>query len=260
MNGRKGRNGRVGRNGRIGLGALLFLTACVSRVTVLNSTTDLELVPTAGPNGSMIAVARTDSGVVLIDLGWFGAESALRAALARSNADSSDVVAVFLTHAHRDHIAAWPVVRHARFYLAEREVALLEGSASYKAWVVRTADQLVTPARPERGALHVRPFAQDTMVVFGRDTLRVFLLPGHTPGSAAYLFRGTLFAGDAVSRRLIRGPGAASRIYSDDVQEARRTLADLLVRARAYGVDRVCTAHAQCLSFNSERIQALTQR
>jgi glyoxylase-like metal-dependent hydrolase (beta-lactamase superfamily II) len=237
-----------------------MIVACVSRVTVLNSSSELELVPTAGPNGSMIAVAHTDSGVVLIDLGWLGAEGALRAALARSNSDSSDVVAVFLTHAHRDHIAAWPVVRHARFYLADREVPLLEGTAQYRAWVVRTADQLVAPARPARGALDLRPFARDTVLAFGRDTLRAFLLPGHTPGSAAYLFRGTLFAGDAVARRLIRGPGAASRIYSDDVLEARRTLADLLVRARDYGVDRVCTAHAQCLPFSSERIQTLMQQ
>jgi glyoxylase-like metal-dependent hydrolase (beta-lactamase superfamily II) len=72
---------------------------------------------TGGSNASLVYAARTPGGVVLVDLGWWGHERAVARALADLGAGPADVTDVFLTHAHRDHVAAWRTVRHARFHL-----------------------------------------------------------------------------------------------------------------------------------------------
>jgi glyoxylase-like metal-dependent hydrolase (beta-lactamase superfamily II) len=76
---------------------------------------------------SMIYVARTDSGAIVVDLGWTGAGRDLRRGLRRVGLTTEDVQAVFLTHSHRDHIRGWRVVRGATFYASSSEVPYLTG-------------------------------------------------------------------------------------------------------------------------------------
>jgi glyoxylase-like metal-dependent hydrolase (beta-lactamase superfamily II) len=208
-----------------------------------------EVIRTAGPNQSMIYAVDTEDGVVLVDLGWWGADDDLRARLDRMGRDTADVVAVFLTHAHRDHIAAWTAVPHAQFYLAEGEVDEFFGESHYDGWIPKLADRLHPPRLPERGEVDVVPFASDTAFVFGADTVRVFLVPGHTDGSSAYLVRGVLFAGDAIGHVPVAGFRPARRGFSDDTELAAENLGLLFERLEAYDVDAVCTAHAHCGAF-----------
>lgn len=206
---------------------------------------------TNGRNASMLYVARVDPGVIVIDLGWRGAESALRGALRRLGASERDVVAVFLTHSHRDHIGAWRAVSRAPFYVAAPEVDLLLGAAEHRGWVPRLADRMRRARGPRAGELELRPFADDTSFVFGRDTVRAFVVPGHTAGSAAYLVRGVLFAGDAVSHTSAGRLRLAKARFSADADLARRSLGRLLAGLAAYDVRVVCTAHARCARFDT---------
>lgn len=80
----------------------------------------------------------------------------------------------------------------------------------------------------------------------GADTLRALVVAGHTPGSAAYLFRGILFLGDAVTCSRRSGFRAAKRGFSDDTRIAATSLAQLWSRLPAGSVRFVCTAHAHC--------------
>jgi glyoxylase-like metal-dependent hydrolase (beta-lactamase superfamily II) len=207
---------------------------------------------TTGSWASMIHVARTDSGVIVIDLGWVGAEGALRGALEKIGAAPHDVVAVFLTHSHRDHIAAWPLVRHARFYLGAAEVPRLLGEAEHRGPLTRAAEWLAATRRPAPGALDLRGFAHDTAVAFGRDTVRAYLVPGHTAGSAAYVFRGVLFAGDAATKRPLTGFRGAHPSYTDDVEASRASMRSLWARLTRDGarVATLCTAHGKCGAFD----------
>lgn len=213
---------------------------------------DATVVTTAGPNQSMIHLARVEGGIVVFDLGWWGADEGIEDGLAELGATPDDVIAVFLTHAHRDHIGGWRTVDHAPFFMAEPEVELFVGEEESEGWIPRWADRLVEPDRPEREEVEIRPFTGDTAVMLGSDTVHAFSVPGHTAGSAAYLFRGTLFVGDAVARNPLTGFRPARRGYSDDADRARRELHRLRERLRDHRVQHVCTAHSECAPADDE--------
>jgi glyoxylase-like metal-dependent hydrolase (beta-lactamase superfamily II) len=157
---------------------------------------------------------------------------------------------VFLTHTHRDHVGAWRLVRHAEFHIAAAERSRLVGDTAHRGWIPKLADRIKRPALPRARDLNVRTFSQDTSFVVGNDTVRAYLVPGHTAGSAVYLFRGVLFLGDAATYSLLRGFASAKRGYSDDARVAAENLGRLWPRLRFGDVQYVCTAHAYCAPFS----------
>ena len=231
-----------------------FLVAgCGPRVApVLEEPPTSTVVTTAGPNNSMIHAARVEGGVIVIDLGWWGSDDALMQGLDELGAGPEDVRAVFITHAHRDHLGAWELVGHAPFYMAEEEEPLFFGDDRPGGWIPRWADRIRGRHLPEREEVEVRTFASDTTIHVGEEPIRAFKVPGHTPGSTAYLFRETLFAGDAVAHSSLGGFQPARRGFSDDVTEARRSLAELRERLEGYPVRYICTAHAQCTELDDD--------
>lgn len=230
---------------RLALVAVLVVGGCARpMVTGVGG----AMVGQAGPGGSMFTVFQADSGLVVIDLAWWGAADELRATLAEAGADPADVTAVLLTHAHRDHIAAWPAVSHAVFHLAAAEAPYFFGESEYEGWIPRVADRLIEPPHPGRDEVELVTFSTDTTLAFGRDTVHAFLVPGHTPGSTAYLVRGIVFAGDALAKTPF-GFRHALPGYSDDVDRAAASLRSLFDRLEAYDVRLICTAHGKCSPF-----------
>ena len=240
-------------------------------VACVACTHNLQLVPplplaaattTAGPWSSMIFAARTDSGVLVIDLGWGQAANGLRSVLAQIGASASDVRWAFITHAHRDHVGAWTSVPRATFVLGRDEVPFFTGASSYKGLVPRVADNLKDYQRPKRTEVAVLALGRDTLFAFGRDTLRAYVVPGHTSGSTVYLFRETLFVGDAANWSALRGFRGALTIYSDDVAQSHRSMQSLLTRLDSTGVRwRVlCTAHGKCGVADSSLRQKITRQ
>ncbi len=226
---------------------LLLLVGCTrSLPPTLHDPPRTATSTTAGPNQSMIHLARVESGVVVVDLGWWGAADALQQGLEELGAAPDDVVAVFLTHAHRDHVGAWRELRHAPFVMALAEVDLFLGQERPEGILPRVARRIVPTDLPRPGEVEVVPFASDTGFVFGADTVYAFNVPGHTPGSAAYLLRGTLFVGDAVAHSPTGGFQPAFAAYSDDTSQARVSLHTLRARLDRHDVEYVCTAHARC--------------
>lgn len=215
--------------------------------------------PTAGPWASLVYAARTDSGVIVVDLGWIGAGGKLKRGLREMGAAPEDVTDVFLTHAHRDHIGAWRLVSHARFHVAAPDVPLLTGEADPPDWPSRGADAVFGHSGPWTGEVDVAPFARDTFFAFGRDTVRAFVVPGHTPGSAAYLFRDVLFVGDAVRRSPFTGWSGALPVFTASTAENRASLHALFDRALPLGVTWVCNAHAKCARPDSAFVRKVTR-
>jgi hydroxyacylglutathione hydrolase len=228
-----------------------MVPGCTKDLNLIQDPPDAVAVTTTGPWASMIYVARTDSGVIAVDLGWTGYEELLPRAVEDLGATAADVKYVFLTHAHRDHIAAWPLVRQARFVLGAGEVPMFTSDSGYAGWATRMSDEINQYPRPEPGELALLPVASDTIIVLGRDTLFAFPIPGHTPGSVAYLFRGTLFGGDAVNWRPGSGFQGARPEFSDNVEESRESLRALFARLAIDRVRVVCSAHGKCARFDS---------
>ena len=238
----------------VGLALLAFITASVG--TGCNRAVAPLVVPrqsavalTGGSNTSMIYLARTTDGVLAIDLGWWGQERALARALASSGATPTDVRWVVLTHSHRDHIAAWPAMRHARIFVGAPEQPLLVGAVGHRGWIPRWAERLSPSRLPGRDDLELHAIGQDTTFVIGADTLRAYPVAGHTPGSVVYLFRGVLFLGDAVTWSRWGGFAPAKRGFSDDSRAAARELERLWPRLPPGAVHHACTAHAHCAPF-----------
>jgi glyoxylase-like metal-dependent hydrolase (beta-lactamase superfamily II) len=200
----------------------------------------------------MIYLARTTEGLVVIDLGWVDAQDSLKAALRSFPNDT--VVGVFLTHSHRDHIVGWPVVSRATFHVAAPERDFLIGEFAFRAWIPRMAEELDPQPLPGEG-VNIREFMNDTSFVFGADTLRAFVVAGHTAGSAAYLFRGILFAGDALTRSSWGGFRAARERFSENAAQAARSLESLFERVKPYDVRFICTAHIKCSPYTPEFIK-----
>jgi hydroxyacylglutathione hydrolase len=225
---------------------------CVKNLDHLHSRPDTRAIPTAFPWTSMVYVARADTAVIVIDLGWYGAAGALRRELREMGLGPERVTDVFLTHSHRDHIAAWRLVRHARFRMADGEVPLFLEQQRHRDFPSRLAEWVLGNPAPPPDPVRVYGFARDTAFVFGADTLHAFTVPGHTAGSTAYLFRGVLFSGDATVHTHGFGVGPSMRIFTADVHRSRASLAELRRRLEGRRVEWICTAHSKC-ARNSER-------
>ena len=231
--------------------AVMVTVGCRRAVDPLIVPHRSAVVLTGGSNTSMMYLARTTEGLLAIDLGWWREPAVLERSLRSLGATASDIQWVFLTHSHRDHIAAWPEVRHARVFVGASEEPLLVGDATHRGRLARWAERMKPSRLPRRGELRITTFAQDTTIIIGADTLRAFVLPGHTPGSAVYLFRGVLFLGDAVTHSRLGGFAPAKPRYSDDPRAAAANLARLWPRLPAGEVRYACTAHAHCAAFSA---------
>jgi hydroxyacylglutathione hydrolase len=238
---------------------LALLSGCTTELERIQDPPRAVAIPSGGPWSSMTYLARTDSGVIAIDLGWMNGSRMIQGALGKLDATSADVKYVFLTHAHRDHVVGWRDVTGARFVLGEGEVPYFTGVAHYRGLVPRIGDWFNAPDYPAPNELRLVPVSRDTMFALGSDTLWAFPIPGHTAGSTAYLFRGVLFAGDAINRRPLVGFQGARPEMSDDVERSRASVRDLWRRIGTLPLRTVCTAHAKCTRADPS-IRGLVER
>lgn len=159
--------------------------------------------------------------VALIDAGNDSAGTAILADLARRQLGAGAVTAIFITHGHQDHTGALPVFPGAQVFALEEEVPVVEGRAGSHGPATR-----FMPVRPT-GVKVIRPLRDGETVTIGETQVRVFAVPGHTAGSAAYLVNGVLVMGDAAD---IAGDGkiiGSPWLFSDSQAEDRASLVRL---------------------------------
>lgn len=159
-----------------------------------------------------------ENEVALIDAGNDPSGRAILAELSRRGLGPSAVTAILLTHGHPDHIAAIHLFGKAQVMALQAEVPLVEGKARSGGPFT-----LLTPLKPT-GVKVTRTLFDGDTVMLGKVPVRVYAVPGHTQGSAAYLVDGVLFLGDAADMHNDGELEISAWIFTDDQAQDRVSL------------------------------------
>ena len=186
----------------------------------------------------------SDKTVALIDAGNDKAGAAILAELSRRNLDPDAVTAIFITHGHPDHTGAIALFPKAQVMSLDREAALVEGREGAHGPLTR-----LFPVSPT-GVKVNHPLKDGEVVILDQTEFRVFAVPGHTAGSAAYLVNGVLFMGDAADIGRSGDVLGSPWIFSDSQPEDRASLVALEKRLSGEGgsVKAIEFAHSGVLS------------
>jgi len=168
-------------------------------------------------------VIRTRTGAVLVDAGGDTGGAVLLAELAREGLKRDDVHAVLLTHGHKDHWGAAHIFPRARVHAGAAELPYLRGERRYGSLLGGAFNRLVpAPLLP----LRLQGLAGGEVLELDGASVRVLAVPGHTPGSLAFLWHDVLFSGDT----LLGGGGRVApppSFVTESPAENRRSLAGL---------------------------------
>ncbi len=181
--------------------------------------------------------------VALVDAGNDKEGKAILAELRRRGLGPDAVQAVLLTHGHGDHIAGCHLFPSASILALAGDVGLAEGREGMKSPLGK-----IVGAHPT-GVKITRALADGETLTLGSRTVRVFAIPGHTAGSAAYLVNGVLFLGDSAGSSKDGKILPAPWLFSDDPAQNRASLKALAERLRpeADGVKFLVPAHSGTL-------------
>ena len=146
----------------------------------------------------------TSEGAVFFDAGLASSGQPLLDALEAHGLSAADVTDVFLTHGHGDHVGGLTALPDARVRGFAVEQAVLDEEGD--------------------GVTIDTPVTAGEMVDVGGFQVEVFHVPGHTPGSAAYLVDGVLILGDSAVITPNGRLGQPPAQYTDDVEQLDRSL------------------------------------
>jgi hydroxyacylglutathione hydrolase len=237
----------------LGMVAVALALLVVAGLLLLRSSAGRHgaAVPVAGASGVWhvrnefvdLYAARCDDGVLLFDTGADARGGAVDALLAAAGGTRERVRAVFLSHGHFDHIAAVRLLAGAAVYAGAGDALLLRGQGGKRPFATRLLAWLFrVPPLSVPALLHER---LDVLVPGGRERVVALPFPGHTAGSFGYLFRGVLFAGDALEFKdgALAPPSPG---MCEDPAAARRSIAALPALLEATAVRTICTGHGGC--------------
>lgn len=193
-----------------------------------------ELEVVAIPNGQFaqncyLVGDQSFGAAVMIDPG----EEAERF-LAELNRRGWSLRAIWLTHAHIDHIMGVGVVHRATsapIHLHPLDRPLYDELPAYGSWV---GMQLEAPPAPQVA------LAAGQMLRIGQFQFEVRFTPGHSPGSVSFLGHGLIFGGDVLFNGSVGRtdlPGGDSATLLATIQSEFLSLPDSTVVHSGHGLD-----------------------
>jgi glyoxylase-like metal-dependent hydrolase (beta-lactamase superfamily II) len=180
-------------------------------------------------------VLKTPHGAALVDAGADPKGTELLAELSKQGVAPEQVHTVLLTHGHVDHWAAAHLFPKARVVVAASELPVLRGEYTQKSLVGKLTRSMERPPLPTK----LEPAEEGAELDVDGEKVRVFLVPGHTPGSVVYQWRDVLFLGDVLVRNK-EGLAPSPGIFSEDNAQNRQSLEKL----RGVDFARVADGHA----------------
>jgi glyoxylase-like metal-dependent hydrolase (beta-lactamase superfamily II) len=190
---------------------------------------------------SMTVVPAGDGAVALIDCGDNEDGAPLIAELKRRGLGLEAVKAVFLTHAHPDHIGACHLLKNADIMVLPGDVPLIEGTGRAKGPVPSKFD---TPVGKRVKITH--PLTDGETITVGPLNVKVYAVPGHTAGSAAFLANEVLYVGDNAGSTSDGRVKGSPWVFSDDTDQNKQSLVALAARLKSDGatVKKIVFAHS----------------
>ena len=180
--------------------------------------------------------------VLLVDAGMDRKAEPIKKALASWGLKPEAVEAILLTHGHSDHTGGVLAFPQARVYALEVEIPLVEGKAGSASPMGRLMGAKTT------GIKAVKALRDGQAFNVGGLPVRVFSVPGHTKGSAAYLARGVLFMGDSADSLKKGGISGAKWVFSESQRINHESLKALASRLKKSGVKAMVFAHSGALA------------
>jgi len=181
--------------------------------------------------------------VALIDAGNDRQAKAILAALYRRGLGADAVKAILLTHGDGDHTAGVAAFPQAIVMALQADIPLAEGRE------LRSFFKLFGSPHPN-GIKVTRPLHGGDSLTLDNLVLRVFAVPGHTKGSAAFLVRGVLFLGDSADATKDGKLAAGRWLFTENPAENRASLRQLLQQVEPWGaeVKAIACAHSGMLT------------
>jgi glyoxylase-like metal-dependent hydrolase (beta-lactamase superfamily II) len=173
---------------------------------------------------SAALVPFSEHEVALVDAGNDVEAKALLGELSRRGLGPDDVKVILLTHGHSDHTGGIAKFPKAQVMALAEEVDVVEGRSTGGGPILRLRSPKPTGIRLSR-TLH-----DGEVVQLGSFQVRVFAVPGHTPGSAAYAIGGNLFLGDSANQDKHGRLKAAPWMFSASAAQNRKSLLELARR------------------------------
>lgn len=144
---------------------------------------NLYAIPSSPSQQTIVWAITTTSGIILIDAGYAGGGEPLVNSLRQVGLNPADVKYILLGHGHGDHYAG-------ALYFQERYGTRVGAGAPD--WDLMnppnpppTANNPGQPRPPKRDLV----LKEGTPVTLGDETVQVVEIPGHTPGSVAFIFK-----------------------------------------------------------------------
>jgi metallo-beta-lactamase class B len=148
---------------------------------------NLYMIPSSTRQQTTAWAITTREGIILIDSGEQGQPDAILAGLQKVGLDPAQVKAILLGHGHGDHYAG-------ALYFQERYGTRVGADA--KDWDLMYPATPPANAPPAQGTPAPKP-KRDLVLeagkpfVLGEQTVHVYSIPGHTPGSLGFIFNVT---------------------------------------------------------------------
>jgi metallo-beta-lactamase class B len=200
---------------------------------------NLFAIPSSPIQQTTIWAITTRDGIILIDSGQQGRTEAILSELQTVGLNPANVKYILLGHGHGDHFAG------ARYFQDNYGTKVGAAAADWDLMYPSNppagrGNQANQSLPPHRGLV----LEEGKDITLGEETVHVFAIPGHTPGSLAFIFNvkdngqthtAGLFGGTILDQGRIKPDGLRQYIQSIDhyLEAARKMKVDVEIQNHA---------------------------